>query len=240
MSELPPVAIVAGSGLDLMPVLDAVDGETSFANAGVGAAGVAGHAGSFLFGRSGRRAVVLQQGRRHVYEDGAPGAAARTVDALHGFGVRTVVFTNAAGGLHPGMSPGSLASATEVITWPCRGARLPERLYPDIAVPGCDFSGVYVWVHGPSYETRAEIQLLRRIGGGMVGMSTAPELFRCKELGMRAAAVSCITNNCCVPGRLTHEHVLRTAARASRRLSSVLRSMIAAGIPGEDIREGLI
>jgi purine-nucleoside phosphorylase len=68
---------------------------------------------------------------------------------------------------------------------------------------------------------------LRALGSSAVGMSTAAEFLRARELGMRAAAVSCITNNCCAPGVLTHEHVLRTASAASARLCGLLRGAIA-------------
>jgi purine-nucleoside phosphorylase len=220
------VAIVAGSGLDLSGLLDVVEREVGFAEAGVGMVGVAGHAGRFLLGTCAGRPIVLQQGRRHVYEGLTLPEVSSTVDALHEFGASVVVFTSAAGGLMPEMRPGDLVCASMIQTWPCRRLDLPERLYPDFTIPGCDATGVYLWVHGPCYETRAEIALLRKIGGAMVGMSTAPEMARCRQLGMRAAAVSCITNNCCAPMRLTHEHVLETAASASRRLTSLLRRAV--------------
>lgn len=222
------VAIVAGSGLDLTGLLDVVEEEVDFAEAGLGETKVAGHAGRFLLGMCAGYPVVLQQGRRHIYEGLTLAEAGAAVDVLHRFGAAAVVFTNAAGGLMPEMRPGDLVSASMIQSWPCRRVELPERIYPDFSIPGCDSSGVYLWVHGPCYETRAEIALLRKIGGAMVGMSTAPELVRCRQLGMRAGAVSCITNNCCAPMRLTHAHVLETAASASRRLTSLLRRAVPA------------
>jgi purine-nucleoside phosphorylase len=107
--------------------------------------------------------------------------------------------------------------------WPAA----PAQLMPDFELPGCDASGAYHWVHGPCYETRAEIRALQTEKSSAVGMSTAPEMHRAQALGMRAAAISCITNNCCTPQHLTHEHVLRTAAAASARLSALLRDFIA-------------
>lgn len=226
MTGVARIAVVAGSGLDLGGLLDTTERAVSFEEAGVGQTGVTGHTGRFLLGACVGRPVVLQEGRRHVYEGLALEEVTATVDALHGFGVRAVVFTNAAGGLKPEMRAGDLVSATEIQPWPCRRVELPERLHPDFTIPGCDAAGAYMWVHGPCYETRAEIGLLQRLGGAMVGMSTAPEFVRCRALGMRAAAVSCITNNCCAPMHLTHEHVLQTAASASRRLTSLLRRAV--------------
>ena len=226
MTQRAPIGIVSGSGLDLAGILDAVEEEVSFAAAGVGETDVAGHEGRFLLGTCAGRPVVLQQGRRHVYEGLEFSEVTATVDALHGFGVETVIFSNAAGGLKPEMRAGDLVCATEIQPWPCRRLELPERLHPDFTVPGCDDTGTYMWVHGPCYETRAEIALLRKLGGAMVGMSTAPEFVRCRQLGMQAASVSCITNNCCAPMRLTHAHVLETAASASRRLTSLLRRAV--------------
>lgn len=223
------IAVVAGSGLDLDAVLNVTDHEIGFENVpGLFPGAVSGHRCRFVFGRCGGVRVVLEQGRLHAYEGFGFLELTRSVDALRDFGAHIAIFTNAAGGLRPEMRAGDLFCATEVLTWPFRGFTLPETLHPDLAIPGCDATGLYVWMHGPCYETRAEIETLRHLGGGAVGMSAAPELTRCRELGLRAAVISCITNNCCAPHKLTHEHVLETAARASRRLVSVIRQAIAA------------
>lgn len=223
------VAVVAGSGINLSALLDTTDREISFDEIpGLTASTVPGHRCRFVFGRCGAMPIVLQLGRPHAYEGFNFSELTRSVDVLHEFGAQTIIFTNAAGGLRPEMQPGALFAATQVVAWPFRHFTLPEALYPDIAIPGCDATGVYVWMHGPCYETRVEIDALRRLGGGAVGMSAAPELVRCRELGLRTAVVSCITNNCCAPQKLTHEHVLETAERASRRLGSIIRQAIGA------------
>lgn len=188
--------------------------------------GVPGHECVFLRGRCGVREAIVQQGRFHAYEGFDFRQLVRPLDVLYEMGVRTVILTNAAGGLRPETEPGHLAAATEVLAWPFRGFPLPDELRTDFTVPGCDHRGPYVWMHGPCYETRAEIGVLRRAGGATVGMSAAPEVARCRELDMQTAVVSCITNNCCVPEPLTHEHVLQTAAKASRRLARLLRAFL--------------
>lgn len=230
MSGAPWVAVVAGSGLDLGALLDSVDDERPFsAMPGLRDSGIAGHAGKFIFGRCADLRVIVQSGRLHFYEGLDYASVTAPIAALHAFGARTLVLTNAAGGLLPEMRPGELLAAETLRCWPCaRWTARPEALRPDFVPQGCDWRGAYHWVHGPCYETRAEIAALREMGGAAVGMSTAPELLRAQELGLRAGAISCITNNCCTPQVLTHEHVLRTAALASARLCEVLRETILA------------
>lgn len=224
----PAVAVVAGSGLDLRPLLDRVDREIDFAAIpALPAARVAGHAGKFIVGQSDSVPVIVQSGRLHFYEGLSFDEATAPVAVLHEFGVRTVLFTNAAGGLIPEMQPGDLMVAESIRLWPHTAWKdRPDTLDLDFMPDGCPWHGAYHWVHGPCYETRAEVSALRALGSGAVGMSTAPEVARAQALGMRCSAISCITNNCCTPQKLTHEHVLRTAAAASARLCKVLRDAI--------------
>lgn len=217
------VALVAGSGIDLTPLLDKVDRRCPFDQfAGLGASTVSGHAGAFLIGRRGGRRVIVQQGRRHAYEGLSFAQVTRTVDLLHDLGAGTVVFTNAAGGVRPGLALGSLVAARSVRAWPYRHFSVPERQQPALVVPGCDAEGVYLWVHGPCYETPAEVRALCALGIDTVGMSTAPEMVRCRGLGIAAGLISCVTNVCLTPQELTHEHVLEMANRASDRLCELL------------------
>ena len=226
MTSCPRVAIVAGSGLRLEGILDTLEGELPFeAVPGLNSPDVQGHAGAFMFGQSGGMPIVLQQGRLHFYEGLAYADVVRPVDVLAEFGVRTILFTNAAGGLRPEMRPGEILAASRISPWPCkRWPTQPVDILLEGVMPGCDWEGTYHWVHGPSYETRAEIGALRALGHDAVGMSTAPEVARCVELGIRPLAMSCITNNCCDPHILTHEHVVLTALKASERLESIIRS----------------
>ncbi len=228
MRPSPRIAIVAGSGLRLEGILDSREEEVPFeAVPGLAATGVSGHAGTFIFGRTGGVPIVLQLGRLHFYEGLGHEAITRPVEVLAGFGVRTILFTNAAGGLKPEMRTGDILAASAISLWPCvRWETQPGRLALDGVLPGCDWIGTYHWVHGPSYETRAEIAALQALGCDAVGMSTAPEAARCRELGICALAVSCITNNCCHPQVLTHEDVLSAARMASERLESIIRASL--------------
>lgn len=230
-----PVAVVSGSGLDLRPLLDSVARETPFRDVpGLPDAGAQGHEGVFVEGEAGGRPVIVQMGRLHLYEGHDYAAAVSTVDALRAMGVDTVVFMNAVGGLRPAMRPGDLVAVDALAPFaPPVGFRLwpgaPRRIETHGLLPGCDHQGAYAFVLGPNYETRAEIRALQRLGAAVVGMSTAPEVHRCGALGMRALAVSCVTNHCDDPEPLTHAHVLEVAARASERLVTMLRGWLDAG-----------
>ncbi len=228
MTLRPRIAIVTGSGLELGGLLDRPVWEKPFsAFEHCSPAQVAGHPGTFAAGECAGVPLILQRGRRHIYEGIGFDELTAPVRALAAMGVECVVFTNAAGGLLPELEPGHLLAVERVITWPCR--RWPEQpgeLLPDWLVPACDATGVYAWVHGPSYETRAEIGALRSMGAGAVGMSTAPEMAAAHRLGLRTAVVSCITNTCCRVQRLTHDHVLATARDASARLCALLRNAL--------------
>jgi purine-nucleoside phosphorylase len=218
------VAVVAGSGLDLTGLLDRVNWEKPFeAFKGLSATSVSGHSGVFTLGSCADVDVILQQGRRHMYEGLTFEKTTASVRALVSLGVDRIIFTNAAGGLKPAMNPGMLLAVERIMTWPYRAwPERPEELVPDWVMPGSDAAGVYVWVHGPSYETRAEIAVLQRVKASAVGMSTAPEVAAAQALGLRTAAISCITNNCCEVKHLSHEDVLATARNASERLCEVL------------------
>lgn len=217
------IGVVAGSGIDLLPLLDEVTREDPFPEP---RATAPGHPGRFIQGFCDGRPIVLQCGRRHAYEGFSFEETVRTVDLLRDYGVSGIFFTNAAGGLRARIRPGSLMAARRVMSWPYGRFSLPEAITPGWIVPGCDYCGAYLWMHGSCYETHAEIAALQRLGADAVGMSTAPELLRCQMLGIPAAAVSCITNVCAAPERLTHDHVIEVAAQASGRLCRLIRNAL--------------
>lgn len=226
-----PVGIVSGSGINLRPLLDEVLGETSFVDAaGISAAGIAGHEGTFVFGYCAGVPVVLQAGRIHLYEGHSVAMVATTVDALYRFGVRALILTNAVGGLDDALVPGDLVAASEVLCWQYRSHNFPQRMQPAFVIPGCTAAGTYIWMHGPCYETRAEIAALRRMGGMTVGMSIAVELERCMQRGIRAGVVSCVTNDCTSQEVLSHEQVVATAARSSDALCRTIRAYLRAHV----------
>jgi hypothetical protein len=178
-----PIGIVAGSGLDLIDVLDCKTMEVPFDTIpGLVPSGVAGHDGMFIHGAYRGTPVIVQCGRIHFYEGHRYEDVVRPVDVLHDAGVQTIVFTNAAGALLKDLKPGEFVAADEIRTWPFNAwpAR-PGSLTLDFQLPNCEATGPYMWVSGPSYETPAEIALLQQQGGAVVGMSTAPEVHRAQS-----------------------------------------------------------
>jgi purine-nucleoside phosphorylase len=188
---------------------------------------VDGHEGTFIHGTCRDIPVIIQSGRLHFYEGLDYDTVVRPVDVLHEAGVRTIVFTNAAGALDLKLQPGNLITATSLGTWPFVGwPNRPDTIPTDFTVSGCDHEGQYMWVHGPSYETPAEIEVLRKMGGTVVGMSAAPEVHRAQALGMRTAVISCVTNVCGSDEAINHEDVVSVAEQSSGRLRDLLERWI--------------
>lgn len=220
----PVLGVVAGSGLDLRSMLDEVVEEIPFARIGDAGTPVPGHTRSFVLGRAAGREVVLQLGRYHLYE-GMPLALVQAPVAwMANLGVGEIVFTNAVGGLNPRFAMGELVGITSLHAWRGVAWGLPDEIRLADIVADCAGTGAYWWMHGPCYETRAEIAALRRLCGDVVGMSTLPEATAAQERGLGLRVVSCVTN-LCGSGPVTHEEVLSVSARASARLIALLRAL---------------
>lgn len=177
---------------------------------------VLGHAGNLCSGRVAGIPVVCLQGRSHIYEGHTPARAVFGVRVLAELGCSTVLLTNAAGGIHASFEPGDLMLITDHLNLlganPLCGPNYGKGpRFPDLSQaydPGLlqaaraaarDMSltlreGVYAAMLGPSYETPAEIRMLRALGADAVGMSTVPEVIALRQLGVRVGAMSCITN----------------------------------------------
>ena len=251
-SRLPRVAVVLGSGLgDLARhVADAVS--VPFATLpGLPAATVTGHAGEFIAGRVGGREVLFQAGRVHRYEGHAPEVVALPVRVLARLGVSTLMLTNAAGGLRPDFTPGTLMLVADQVNFtfgnPLAGpVRAGEERFPDMSDPfdaglrevarvvareqGRPLrEGVYAGVAGPSYETAAEIRMLRRLGADAVGMSMIHEVVAARALGLRCLGLSTITNLAAGLSRerLTHEEVLEAGRQVRDGVWDLLAGVIA-------------
>jgi purine-nucleoside phosphorylase len=227
---------------------------TSFAYADLPhwpAAAVVGHAGRLVLGQVKGRPVAVLAGRAHFYEGHPLSEVVFAVRVMARLGVRQIVLTNAAGGINTAFAAGALMVIDDHINLlgsnPLVGAndeRLGQR-FPDMTevyskrlrgvadqaaraagVPVAH--GVYVAVHGPSYETPAEIRFLRAIGADAVGMSTVPEAIAARHMGVEVLAISCITNMAAgvFPEPLRHEEVLETAARVRGDFISLLEAII--------------
>lgn len=240
----PVVGVVLGSGLGAMA--DRLEGAVSIPYEEIPefpAASVAGHAGRLVVGTLGSVPVAVMQGRVHAYEGWSAEELVFGVRLLAATGVRALLLTNAAGAVNPTLAPGDLVRITDhlnltglnPLTGPNDdriGPRFPDMSQPydpqlgalleasagrlDIALG----AGVYAGVAGPSYETPAEIRMLRTLGADLVGMSTVLEVIAARHAGVRVAAVSLVTNLAAgLAGRpLSHADVLAAGEGARDRV----------------------
>ncbi|QIK40340.1 purine-nucleoside phosphorylase [Pontivivens nitratireducens] len=181
---------------------------------GMPQSGVSGHAGALVVGNlEGVRCAILS-GRVHYYEQGHAAAMRPALELLAALGAQSVLLTNSAGSTREGMPPGSLMALNDHINYsglnPLIGDGGDERFVgmvdayaPDLLARLRDAAqaegitlhqGVYAWFSGPSFETPAEIRMIRTMGADAVGMSTVPETILARRIGLKVAAISCITN----------------------------------------------
>jgi len=214
--------------------------------------GVKGHSGHLCFGEAADVPVVCMQGRVHLYEGHPVESVVHGVRTMARLGVRRVLLTNAAGGLEPAWSPGDLMVVTDHLNLmgvtPLHGpndealgprfvdmthaydVRLRE-VFNEIAnaasVPLR--AGVYAALPGPSYETPAEVRMLRSLGAHAVGMSTVPEVLALRHMGVEVAALSCITNLAAgiSTSLLSHAEVEEVARARRDALLMILSAWIA-------------
>ncbi len=254
----PRIALVLGSGLgsyaDALSDAKGIDyGEIGFPRSGV-----VGHAGRLVYGRAGKTAsspgveVLLMQGRVHTYEGHSLQTVVLPVRALIMAGCKTVVLTNAAGGVGAGLEAGDLVLLRDHLNLmgdsPLRGHnddRLGPR-FPDMTeVYDAKLraiaeqvaaklsirlkSGVYAGLLGPQYETPSEVRMLRGLGADLVGMSTVPEAIVARHMGAKVLGMSCVSNLAAgMSGQpLSHEEVTETANRVRATFIKLLDGIMA-------------
>ena len=252
IGDVPDVAVVLGSGLGAFA--------SSLAGAVVvpyaviphwPASKVVGHAGELVAGSVDGRRVIALSGRAHVYEGHAMAVATFGTRVLGLLGVKSLVLTNAAGGINLSFKQGALMLISDHINlmggnplvgpnderfgprFPdmttCYSARLRQAAREAAAAAGIKIEeGVYIAVTGPSYETPAEIRAFRTMGADAVGMSTVPEAIVARHMGMEVAGISCITNMAAgvLPEPLVHEEVMATAARVRDQFIALLTGLV--------------
>ncbi len=237
-SHATSIGIILGSGLGGLSrqIDEAV--RIPFAEIpGFPAATVAGHDGQVIVGKLGGRHVVALSGRFHMYEGHPARLAGFPVRVFRSLGARELFVSNAAGGISAKLKAGDLMVISDHLNLmyrnPLIGPVVPDEIrFPDMTEAydtglrkalhaaakkvGIEIKeGVYAGLLGPTYETPAEVKMLRMLGADAVGMSTVPEVIVARALGMRVAGVSCITNAAATAGAppLNHEDVLATTAR---------------------------
>ncbi len=249
---VPEVGIILGTGLGGLAREIAVEAEVPYERIpGFPLSTVETHAGRLLLGRLGGRPVVAMQGRFHRYEGYDLQQVTFPVRVMHALGARTLVVSNACGGMNPLWGPADLVLLSDHINLlgdnPLVGPnddRLGPR-FPDMSAPydpelralaravalelGIVLrEGVYVAVAGPNLETRAEYRMLSAAGADVVGMSTVPEVIVAGHQGMRTIGISIITDQC-LPDALEPAEIGRiiaTAGRAEPQLTRLITTLV--------------
>jgi inosine/guanosine/xanthosine phosphorylase family protein len=248
----PEVGVVLGSGLG--GLADALDGavEVPYGEIpGWPPATALGHDGTLVLGTLDGVRVAAMKGRAHLYEGLTPAQVVFGVRVLGLLGVRTLVLTNAVGGIRDDLAPGRLLlvadhlnlQGSSPLVGPNDDALGPR--FPDLsdaydpslrdaaraaaAGLGLDLAeGVYAAWLGPAFETPAEIRMLRTLGADVVGMSLVPEVLAARHLGLRCLGVSVVTNRAAglAAGPIDPHHVLEVGARAAGDLTALLRALL--------------
>jgi purine-nucleoside phosphorylase len=249
---LPETAIVLGSGLGDFAgtLLDAVTmpyGDLPYWPA----SRVVGHDGRLVIGSVGGTRVAALSGRAHFYEGHDLATVVFATRVMGRIGVRRLILTNAAGGINTGFAQGALMIIDDHINLLGSnplvgvnddrfGVRFPDmsevysarlrKIADDAArAKGVPVShGIYIAVHGPSYETPAEIRFFRTIGADAVGMSTVPEAIAARHMGIEVLGISCITNMAAgvLPQPLVHDEVMETARRVRGSFIALLEGIV--------------
>jgi purine-nucleoside phosphorylase len=252
VSELPAIGVVLGSGLGdfagsltdavTLPYGDLPNWPVSR---------VIGHAGKLVIGKTRGKTIAALAGRCHLYEGHDAGRVAFAVRVLGLLGVKTLILTNAAGGVNTSFAQGALMVIDDHLNLMGQnplagenedrfGPRFPDmtdvysprlRAIADRAGAAIGVKlphGIYAALMGPSYETPAEIRYLRTIGADAVGMSTVPEAIAARHMQIEVLGLSCITNMAAgvLPEPLDHNEVMATAARVRGQFIALLEGII--------------
>jgi purine-nucleoside phosphorylase len=210
--------------------------------------GVSGHNPNLHVGVLEGVRVAAFGAREHYYENGNPRAMLLALQVLKALGAETLILTNAAGSLRPDIPPGNVMLLSDHLNYsglnPLIGEKTDARFVPmtDAHDPGLRAAlkaaagregvplpeGVYAWYSGPSFETPAEIRMLKTLGADAVGMSTVPEVILARFLGIRVAAISTITNMAAGMSaeQISHEHTKAMAPLGAAKLERILREFL--------------
>jgi len=249
--QSPVAAIVLGSGLGGLAARIQGATRVSYRDIpGFAEPSVEGHAGELLHGTLGGREVLALAGRFHMYEGHDAEHSAFPVRVVHALGAPTLILSNAAGGIRRTFKPGQLMIVADHLNLMFRnpligGVVQGDARFPDMSDPydpalirqlhRCASSlgirleeGVYCGLLGPTYETPAEVRMLERLGADAVGMSTVHEVVVGRAMGMRCAAVSCITNPAAgtSPHAINHAEVIEVTKVAAHDFERLIEALV--------------
>ena len=242
----PTVGVVLGSGLGAFAESLSQPERIPYHDIpGFPTATAIGHKGELLLGSVGGTPVAVMSGRFHLYEGYTAREAACGIRLLRQLGVRTVVLTNAAGGINLAFAEGALVLISDHINLQGANDDALGPRFPDMSAPYSALlrdrayaaakplgitlhEGVYCGLLGPSYETPAEIRFLRTIGADLVGMSTVAETIAANHMGMAVLGISCVTNVAAglSDRKLNHEEVLAIGQRVAGTFLRLLSALI--------------
>jgi purine-nucleoside phosphorylase len=253
LKEKPTIGLVLGSGLGVLA--DEIENPTVIPYQeipGFTVSTVVGHKGQLVIGRLQGKQVVAMQGRFHYYEGHDLADVVFPIRIMKLLGVETIIVTNAAGGVNESYRPGDLMLIKDHINLTGRnpligpnddslGTRFPDmseaysKAMREVAksvaaeqgIPLQE--GVYAGLLGPSYETPAEIRMLRILGGDAVGMSTVPEVIVAKHMQMQVLGISCISNMAAgiLEQPLSHEEVMETTEKVKAKFLALVQGILA-------------
>ena len=212
---------------------------------------VEGHSGNWLSGTISGKRVCVMQGRFHAYEGYSLDEVTLPIRVMKEIGVKTLILTNAAGGVNTSFEPGCLMLLTDFINFsgknPLCGTNLDEYgpRFPDMSTAydrelqaiardvatkqNVDLKeGVYCWFNGPCYETPAEIRMARIVGGDAVGMSTVPETIVARHMDMKVLGISCITNMAAgvLDQPINHQEVMEMGLKVKKTFRKLLEGIV--------------
>lgn len=249
--DKPKTGIILGSGLG--KIADEIIGiKIPYSEIpGFKTSTIKGHSGSLVIGEFCSKQVVAMQGRLHFYEGYSLQDVIYPVRVMKLHGVENLIITNAAGGVNKNFLPGNLMIIKDHINLtgnnPLIGPNIDElgTRFPDMSEvynkqlieiaeksameAGVELQkGVYAWATGPTYETPAEVRMLRTLGADAVGMSTVPEAIAATHAGIKVLGISCITNMATgiLEQPLSHQEVIETASRVEKDFVSVIKAII--------------
>ncbi|MFA4134751.1 MULTISPECIES: purine-nucleoside phosphorylase [unclassified Brevibacillus] len=253
LTEKPTIGLVLGSGLGVLA--DEIENPVIIPYheiPGFTVSTVVGHKGQLVIGKLQGKQVVAMQGRFHFYEGHGLDAVVFPIRVMKLLGVETIMVTNAAGGINEGYNPGDLMLISDHINMTFRnpligandeqlGARFPDmseayskqlrKLAHEVASEqGIQLrEGVYAGLLGPSYETPAEIRMLRLLGGDAVGMSTVPEVIVARHMGVKVLGISCISNMAAgiLEQPLSHDEVMETTEKVKSQFLALVNGIVA-------------
>ncbi|EST59670.1 purine-nucleoside phosphorylase [Proteus hauseri] len=252
-TEKPTIGIILGSGLG--PFADTLEDAVHIPYHTIphfAASGAVGHANELVIGKMAGKTVVAMKGRFHYYEGVSLDEVTFPVRVMKALGVEKLIITNACGAVNTDFNPGDLMLITDHINLTANNPLIGPN-NPELGVRFLDVSevynkamrqividiakeqditlrqGVYAWWTGPTYETPAEIRMIRTLGADAVGMSTVPEALIARHSGIDTIGISCLTNMACgiLEQPLSHDEVIETAERVKSTFLKLISEVIA-------------